>query len=56
MYKITGDLSKGWLVCLLMIEMFWFFGYMICMGNRGSKGDKQECDNLKEKNKQDKEE
>lgn len=39
---MTGDLSKDWLVYILLIGMVWFFAYMIYIGNKGPKDDKKE--------------
>lgn len=41
---MTGDLSKDWLVYILIAGMIWFFTYMIIAGNKGAKDDKQEQD------------
>lgn len=49
--KMTGNLAKDWLVYVLIAGMFWFFTYMIIVGNKGTKDDKRG----QEKNKQDKE-
>jgi len=39
---MTGDLTKDWLVYVLLAGMIWFFGYMIYIGNKGPKDDKKD--------------
>ena len=46
---MTGDLSKDWLVYVLIAGMIWFFTYMIIAGNKGTKDSEQGKDKTQEK-------
>lgn len=46
---MTGDLSKDWLVYILLAGMIWFFTYVIIKGNQKPKDGKQGQDKTQEK-------
>ena len=48
---MTGDLSKDWLVYVLLAGMIWFFTYVIIKGNQGPKDDKKDQDGAKNQDK-----
>lgn len=43
---MTGDLSKDWLVYLLIAGMIFFFTYLIIKGNQGPKDGEQPQGNV----------
>jgi len=45
---MTGDLTKDWLVYVLLAGIIWFFSYVIIVGNRKPKNDKKEEDKMPE--------
>ena len=46
---MAGDLSKDWLVYVLIAGMIWFFTYVILKGNQGPKDGEQGKDKTQEK-------
>lgn len=45
---MTGDLSRDWLVYVLLAGIIWFFSYVVIKGNQAQKKDRQDKNDKKD--------